>query len=151
MKGLGETMNYYSVDFYYRGPTCNIEDDEEGSANRALSAAEKEVDVLFKSIADVEMRHQYSWHASRRSSGGYSARRLLWWPDGSLYKYVRTDKLDAFSVDRLRARIKELGLTIIDVSSVREVSSEENPWKAECKTLKEYFDFSIEERIARAK
>jgi len=66
-------MHYYQLSFYYPGPTVNIPSDSECSrdASQANFDADDAISLRVKT-AKLEMRHAYAW------------------PDGSLYKYIRT-------------------------------------------------------------
>jgi len=112
----------------YEGPKdngCPDDSEESEKAQRALTAAENEVDSALKGL---ETKHAYSW------------------PDGSLYKYIRIDGPVDISVLRqaLAALLKPH--PTVKVIDVCESSADSNPHKG-CpycpewmKTLEEYFD-----------
>lgn len=73
---MSEDWHYYLLSFSYNGETVNCgpgDDDLSRDASAACFSAEDRVEQLAKE-ANLEMCHAYSW------------------PDGSLYKYVRTKK-----------------------------------------------------------
>jgi len=63
-------IHYYMLSFGYAGPTSNVNISEEAST--ACADALEKVEKQAK-IAELDIRHAYVW------------------PDGSLYKYLRTD------------------------------------------------------------
>ena len=77
-------MKYYDIEFgYYPGPYCGNPGPDRLSHD--ASAANIAADELVEQAAEangIEMMHAYSW------------------PDGSLYKYIRTDK--ALTLDDLK-------------------------------------------------
>ena len=67
---MSDNKKYYLVDFGYQGPMLGPEDPE---SNKAASEAEKEVGRIFKENG-ITFRHEYTW------------------PDGSLFKWIYTEK-----------------------------------------------------------
>lgn len=109
-------MKYYMIDFDYDWPSCGIIPDKESSlANRK---ADIKVNAAAKRLG-INMLHAYSW------------------PDGSLYKYIKTE----LSADEVRMALdSQLYDSGVSVNSITERSGDEDPYKAYSKTLKEYFD-----------
>lgn len=72
-------MKYYSVGFSYPRQTNSDgsgDDEEDAQASRDLWEAEDVLDSVFSSLG-LESVHEYSW------------------PDGSLYKFIRTNFMTA--------------------------------------------------------
>ena len=66
-----DTLYYYTVEFQYRGPYCGPDPEASPDACEALDSAETLVEQTLNRLK-VEWVHQYSW------------------PDGSMYKMVRS-------------------------------------------------------------
>lgn len=64
-------MNHFSVEFYHPGPYTSFPDEDE--TTKSALRYDALIERTLKE-AGFDLRHQYSW------------------PDGSCYKYVRSDK-----------------------------------------------------------
>jgi hypothetical protein len=67
-------MPYYYIEFCYPGPYANFPDKTTEDACKANADADRMVEEKAAAEAGLEMRHAYSW------------------PDGSLCKYIKTQK-----------------------------------------------------------
>ncbi len=107
---------YYTASFRYKGPRSNSATSD--AAEKALDDAVKIVNDTLNSL-DLKHAHQYCW------------------PDGSLYKYIRSD----LDVEALKKKLTNAFDNI--VSNVRLdilvlADPNEDPAKCDYKTLAEY-------------
>lgn len=117
-------MNYFSVSIYVPGPYSNCPGAEPEIDDFAWNG-DKFVEFVLTS-SGVEFLHEYSW------------------PDGSCYKYVRSN----LTSDELK---KHLNFYFIpskyEIMKVIQVAESTNPYKVNPNTyekfssIKEYFDF----------
>lgn len=117
-------MNYFSIEFLIPGPYSNFPGINPEIDELAINGEQFVESILANS--GVEFLHEYSW------------------PDGSCYKYVRSE----LTPEQLK---KHLNLHFIpstySVGSVNKISENQKPYKAnpstykEFSSLKEYFDF----------
>ena len=123
-EGVLMTANYYSISFSYPGPFFNhgYSGGEDGDPPSKISAAEEEIDKLaIQILPEIEIKHEYSF------------------PDGSLYKYAKSE-LDALDfITRLEDKIISMGLSLIKIQQCNEIPATSDPWKHNCKTVEEYF------------
>lgn len=115
----GKKVNYFSISFAYKGRKCNFPIDEDHDPSLKLLAAEKAVEKLFETLK-IDFLHEYSW------------------PDGSLYKYVRTE-LDS---ETLKSKLCSQLSNYPELVSIyiNEVNPNTNPWKHGYSTVKKYFE-----------
>ena len=113
-------MAYFIVEFSYTGPRVNIISDNKATddASDALIAADQLVMDKLQLEQGIQCKHAYSW------------------PDGSLYKYVKTD-LEQEQLTQLLNRVFEG--SGIQVTSVAANQPGDDPMKHGCRTLDEYF------------
>lgn len=121
---------FLQLEFWYDG----LKGDEESKeCNAALIAAEEHTDLLSQRLETFyfHLKHAYSW------------------PDGSLYKYLKVDALPNESNEDTKKRVyhflkdilQEMGLSDhLRVEKIYDAKPEDNPSKAGCKTLDEYFE-----------
>lgn len=109
-------LNYYLLDFFYKGPFSNS--GVGGGASRALVTAEK---AVVKTLA----------------RGGFDFRHAYSWPDGSLYFYLRTDLSGKEVEGQLEAAFPIE--SNVHVAKVHDALATENPHKHPCATLEDYF------------
>lgn len=87
-------MNYFTVEFYYQGPFANFPDSTTHPEMQRLSAAESKAELGLV-LNKIQFKHAYSW------------------PDGSLYKYIRTELSEEEMLKKLKDifNTPELGIT----------------------------------------
>jgi hypothetical protein len=113
---------YSQIEWHYRGPFQNMpyDDDKPNGAMAAAGVAEQEA-MCILGLAGLRWKHAYSW------------------PDGSLYHYVQWDaeKQDLDMV--LNETMSRIQLRQITGFKLYPSDPKEDPHKADCKTLEEYF------------
>lgn len=123
-------MTIFSLNFSYAGVYCGVvpSDEDEAQENLDHLNAEKQVKKIGETLG-YKVAHQYGW------------------PDGSLYKWVRTDKTQREVTGEwnklISEQIDEGGL--LRGVTVTEDDPNSDPWKSGCKTLAEYMDI-VEKR-----
>ena len=109
-------MNYFMVQFGYDGPTSNFT--EGVAADEACQTASDEAEAILQDIPGIEIAHAYGW------------------PDGSCYKYARGKMTERELYQEASKRLQGLLYTVL----VTPVDPDRDPFKANCKTLREYMD-----------
>lgn len=112
------STNYFQLEFDYPGPYGDIEDE---AANAAIGKAEREWVRIVKAMPDsgTKFLHAYCF------------------PDGSFYKFVRTDKSETELKEYLRKHLEGSDLCL---QKIYIEDPTDDPYKVGCDTLKEYFD-----------
>jgi hypothetical protein len=117
-------LAFYSIEWQYKGPYCNIPTDDERTkgATDGNWIADREARTVM-TLASVEFEHQYSW------------------PDGSLYYYISAyEDFDVKkALDEAMARVtreKLAGFALTRVLPTDECN------KFGCRTVKEHFDLN---------
>jgi len=116
-------MNYFSAEFGYSGSVVNIVSENEATkrADADLTKAIQEVEGALDR-AGVEHLHAYAW------------------PDGSLYRFIRTELDWPELHDKISAELGEN----LNLLSVYNKNPSDNPYKFGCPTLKDYFEKNYE-------
>ena len=108
---------YYDVSFIYPGPTSNSIDDTFDESMANLDAGR--IVMNAGKTLQLNMKHAYGW------------------PDGSLWKFIKTD----LSIDTIRDSLNlALEDNNISVGVIVEKDPASDPWKAGSKTLEDYFN-----------
>lgn len=113
-------MNYFSIEFHYSGPKGMGADESFNDSPIHKALADAEIHVVTKlAEAGIDWRHEYSW------------------PDGSLYKFVRSNLPREELLESLRKLINK---DDVNVASVTEISPNKDPLKHDFSTVKSYFE-----------
>lgn len=117
-------MTYYNVGFKYVGPRVNILGDDDDPATLAADKALREAEKMLSdalAAADIDFRHAYAW------------------PDGSLYKFVRTERSQTDLISDIELALKPHAARI-GIGEVLAIDSAHDPQKSDVRTVAEYFE-----------
>ena len=123
---------YSQVEWHYKGPFQNMPDDEEPN-DAMVAAGDAEVEAMcILGLARLRWKHAYSW------------------PDGSLYHYVQWDaeKQDLDKI--LNEAMSRIQCNQIKSFKLYPSDPKEDPHKADCKTLEDYFKMGRVEALEAA-
>ena len=120
---IGELMNYFHFEFNYDGSIVNIVSDNDAThkASADLSAASNKAKEALNNL-NIENLHAYAW------------------PDGSLYRFVRTEMEE----NELWKAVNQALPEGVRISRIYSASADDDPHKMNCKTLEEYFNINEE-------